>query len=114
MLSKAEGLGRLVSCGFKIVDFKTIDGLLYFVVKKVKRPDYNMHPSYGPIYSMPRIGKNGEIINVFKFRTMHPYSEYLQDFILRVNGYSEKGKPANDFRIPKWGKFSKGIFHPFG
>jgi lipopolysaccharide/colanic/teichoic acid biosynthesis glycosyltransferase len=35
---------------------------------------------------------------------MHPYSEYLQDFLIRSNGYAESGKPANDFRIPKWGK----------
>ena len=106
-MSKAEGLGRLVSCGFKIMDFKTIDGLLYFVVKKVSEPKFDMSPSYGPLYKMPRLGKNGKIIGVYKFRTMHPYSEYLQDYILDSHGYAESGKPANDFRIPKWGKFMR-------
>lgn len=107
LLSKAEGLGRLVSCGFRILDFKSINGILYFVVKKEGEPSFDSNPSYGPIYKMPRIGKNGKIIGVFKFRTMHPYSEYIQDYIVNVNGYAETGKPANDFRIPVWGKFMR-------
>jgi lipopolysaccharide/colanic/teichoic acid biosynthesis glycosyltransferase/transposase-like protein len=104
LLSKAEGLGRLVSCGFKIMDHKTINGLVYFVVQKEKEPTYDMNPSYGPIYAMPRLGKNGKIIKVYKMRTMHPYSEYLQDYVIRAHGYAESGKPAEDFRIPAWGK----------
>ena len=107
LLSKAEGLGRLVSSGFKIIDYKTINGLLYFIVKKEKEPLFDLNPSYGPIYKMPRIGRNGEIINVYKFRTMHPYSEYLQDYILKTNGYAKTGKPADDFRIPSWGRFMR-------
>lgn len=107
LLSKSEGLGRLVSSGFKIMDYKPINGLLYFVVKKEKQPIFDLSPSYGPIYKMPRLGKNGEIIKVYKFRTMHPYSEYLQDYVLRANGYAESGKPAEDFRIPTWGKFMR-------
>jgi lipopolysaccharide/colanic/teichoic acid biosynthesis glycosyltransferase len=105
LLSKAEALGRLVSCGFRIEEYKTINGLLYFVVKKEKEPDYNMTPSYGPLYKMPRIGKNAKIIKVYKFRTMHPYAEYLQDYILSISGYSKTGKPADDFRLTPWGKY---------
>ena len=105
LLSKAEVLGRLVSCGFRIDDYKTINGLLYFVAKKEKEPDFNMTPSYGPLYKMPRVGKNGKMIKIYKFRTMHPYAEYLQDYILGLNGYAESGKPAGDFRLTPWGKF---------
>jgi len=107
LLSKAEGLGRLICSGFKIMDYKSINGLLYFVVKKEKEPFFDLNPSYGPVYKMPRLGKNGKIIKVFKFRTMHPYSEYLQDYVLKANGYAESGKPAEDFRIPVWGKFMR-------
>ena len=110
LLSKAEGLGRLVSCGFSIMDYKTIDGLLYFVVKKVDEPTYDINPSYGPVYKMSRIGKNGKMIGVYKFRTMHPYSEYLQDYIVNANGYAKTGKPADDFRIPVWGKFMRRLW----
>ncbi|MCF6224519.1 MAG: sugar transferase [Flavobacteriaceae bacterium] len=56
---------------------------------------------------MPRLGENGRIIKVYKLRTMHPYSEYLQDYVLKANGYAETGKPAEDFRIPTWGKFMR-------
>jgi lipopolysaccharide/colanic/teichoic acid biosynthesis glycosyltransferase len=105
LLSKAETLGRLVCCGFDIVDYHSINGILYFVVKKVREPKYDMHPSYGLLYKMPRIGKGGKIIGVYKFRTMHPYAEYLQDYIVRENGYNASGKPAADFRLTPWGKF---------
>lgn len=104
LLSKAEALGRLVSCGFEIIDLKQIDGIYYYVAKKVKSPAYDMNPSYGPLFKMKRVGKNGKIIGVYKFRTMHPYSEYLQEYIVKQNGYSETGKPANDFRVVPWAK----------
>lgn len=106
-LSKAESLGRLVSCGFDIIDVKEIEGINYFVVEKVKEPAFNMNPSYGPLFKMNRVGKNGKIIGVYKLRTMHPYSEYLQDYVLKLNGYAESGKPADDFRIVPWGKFMR-------
>ncbi len=54
---------------------------------------------------MKRTGKNGVPIYVYKLRTMHPYAEYLQDYVLSLNGYSKIGKPADDFRITNWGKF---------
>jgi len=103
-LSKAEVLGRLVSCGFEIMSYEFIDGLYYFAAKKVKEPSYDMNPSYGPLFKMQRVGKNGKTIGVYKLRTMHPYSEYLQDYVLKLNGYADSGKPANDFRLVPWGK----------
>lgn len=105
LLSKAEVLGRLVCCGFEIIEYNEINRRIYFVVKKSGQPVFDMKPSYGPIYKMPRIGKNGKIILVYKFRTMHPYSEYLQDYVLNRHGYAQSGKPANDFRLTPWGKF---------
>lgn len=107
VLTKAETLGRLVSCGFEIKDIREIGRLTYFVVEKTKEPVYDLNPSYGPLFKMPRVGKEGKIIKVYKFRTMHPYAEYLQDYILQINGYSEIGKPANDFRMTTWGKFMR-------
>jgi len=104
VISKAETLGRLVCCGFEIVDYKIINNLLYFVTKKVSAPNYDLNPSYGPLYTMPRIGKDEKIIGVYKLRTMHPYAEYLQDYILKVNGYADSGKPADDFRLTPWAK----------
>lgn len=110
LLSKAETLGRLVSCGFEIKNIKTINGLLYIAVKKNGLPKYDMQPSYGPIYKMPRIGKNKKIINVYKLRTMHPYSEYLQGFISKRNGLSNGDKINNDFRITPEGYFFRKLW----
>ena len=105
LLSKAESLGRLVSCGFEIINYTKIEGVHYFAARKINEPVYDMNPSYGPLFKMRRVGKNGKIIGVYKFRTMHPYSEYLQEYILKINGYAETGKPAGDFRLVPWGKY---------
>ncbi len=106
-LTQSEILGRLVSCGFDIIEYKNIENVLYFVVMKTGEPVKDQRPSYGPIFPMNRIGKGGNIIKVYKIRTMHPYSEYLQEYIINLNGYNEVGKPANDFRLTEWGKFMR-------
>lgn len=105
ILSRAEVLGRLVSCGFKITGFDETDDSLYFVAEKSGKPFYDMSPSYGPLFKMKRVGKGGKFIYVYKFRTMYPYSEYLQDYIIQQYGYAKTGKPSNDFRLTGWGKF---------
>jgi lipopolysaccharide/colanic/teichoic acid biosynthesis glycosyltransferase len=104
LLSKAEVLGRLVSCGFEIVDYNSFRGRSYVVSRKVKAPDFNFEPSYGPLFRMKRVGKNGKIIRVYKLRTMHPYAEYLQDYVIGLHGYASTGKPENDFRLTPWGR----------
>ena len=104
-ISLAETLGRSVYCGFNIIEYKRINNLSYFVVMKTKEPQNGVHSTSNPLIKLSRVGKNGKMINVYKFRTMHPYSEFLMDFVLQLNGYSEIGKPANDFRITNWGRF---------
>lgn len=81
-LSISEGLGRLQFCGFDIIDMKHIDHFLYFTAKKSRVPREDKDPSYGPLFKMKRIGKDGKPIHVYKFRTMHPYSEYIQKLSL--------------------------------
>ncbi len=103
-ISKAEILGRLVNCGFEIRLYKDIDNLLYFYVRKVRKPCYDDNPSYGPILKMKRIGKDGRLLNIYKLRTMHPYSEYLQEYIYKENNLQDGGKFKNDFRISPSGK----------
>ena len=36
---------------------------------------------------------------------MHPYSEYIQDFVYNLNGSGNGDKITNDFRVASWGKF---------
>lgn len=104
-ISLAEGLGRLVYSGFEIIDLQEIDTFIYFAVIKVREATSIKDPEYSPIFKMKRIGENGKTIFVYKFRTMHPYSEYIQDFVYNQNSLEEGGKFKDDFRIPAWGKF---------
>jgi lipopolysaccharide/colanic/teichoic acid biosynthesis glycosyltransferase len=104
VLSKAEVLGRLVCCGFEILSIENIDGLCYFKVKKIEGCCTKKTSSYGLIFKMKRIGKNGKLFNIYKIRTMHPYSEYLQGYMIKEFGFAENGKLANDFRLTPWGK----------
>ncbi|MFA5566940.1 MAG: sugar transferase, partial [Acidimicrobiia bacterium] len=100
-----EILGRLYSCGFEVCKEEVIHKLFYVAVRKTKAPYYDKQPTYGLFIRLKRIGKNGELISVFKFRTMHAYSEYLQPYIYQKNNLKEGGKFADDFRISSWGRF---------
>jgi hypothetical protein len=104
VFSKTEALGRLYFCGFEIIALEEIDDYIFYVVKKSKSPSTEPNPSYGPLFKMKRSGKHGKPIYVYKFRTMHPYSEYLQDYVTSRNGYDANGKLKNDFRVTAWGK----------
>ena len=105
LLSKAESLGRLISCGFEIVDYTSFDGILYVVSNKKYAPKFDMKPSYGPLFTMKRVGKDQKIINVYKLRTMHPYSEYLQNYMFKKYSMSNGDKIIDDFRISPIGSF---------
>jgi lipopolysaccharide/colanic/teichoic acid biosynthesis glycosyltransferase len=107
VLSKAESLGRLVFCGFDIVEVAEIKGLTYFVGAKSMRPIPDNTPSFGVLFKMRRIGKNSKLITVYKFRTMHPYAEYLQEYVYRQNKLQDGGKFKDDFRVTSWGRFMR-------
>ena len=105
VLSRTEVLGRLYYCGFEVIDEKIIDNKLYFAAKKIKDPIFSIHkPSYGFMIKLPRVGKNGKIIGVYKFRTMHPYSEYLQQYVFEKNNLEKGGKLKDDFRVSTVGR----------
>jgi len=106
-LSKCEILGRLYFCGFEVIATDSIHNKIFFIMKKVKEPSEDVSPSYAPIFKMDRVGKHKKLIKVYKMRTMHPYAEYLQKYLIENFGYSKDGtgRPANDFRITNWGKF---------
>ena len=102
-ISLAESLGRLYYCGFKIYDIFEIQNFVYFIAIKAKEPLTDENPSYGPLFKMKRIGKDGKEIYVYKLRTMHPYSEYLQKFMFDYFGSENGDKIDKDFRVTSWG-----------
>ena len=104
LLSKAEVLGRLVCCGFEINEVESINGLVYFCVFKKQVPEFIKNKNYGLFFKMKRVGKGGKPFYVYKIRTMHPFSEFLQEYMMIKHGFSDKGKLNNDFRLTPWGK----------
>lgn len=104
VLTKAETFGRLYSCGFEVIAEKHSKGFLYFIARKIQEPFFPEEPSYGPFVKLKRVGKSGKLIKVYKLRTMHPYSEFLQNYIYDKEGLKEGGKFKSDFRISSIGK----------
>lgn len=107
VLPLVEVLGRIVCCGFEIVEYREIKNRIWVCAKKVKDPIKGAKPSYGLVFKMRRVGENGKIIYVYKFRTMHPFSEYLQEYIYINNSLAKGGKFKHDFRITTWGRFMR-------
>jgi hypothetical protein len=107
LVSQAEILGRLYFCGFEIVAETELDKNYYFIAKKVKTPSEDLNPTYGPLVKLNRHGLAGRPLVVYKFRTMYPYSEYLQKYIYTHNSLDAGGKFKNDFRVTEWGRFMR-------
>ncbi len=110
ILSRAEVLGRLSFCGFDIVAEQEIDRRMWVIARKAKKPSFNENPTYGPMVSLRRSGYQGKMIDVFKLRTMHPYSEFLQDYVFEHQGLKEGGKIKDDFRVTSWGKVFRKLW----
>jgi hypothetical protein len=106
-LSKAETFGRLYSCGFEVTDDELIGGAQYFAARRIQEPAFDYSPTYGPFIRLKRIGKKGRIIYVYKMRTMHPYSEYIQQYVYDNNELQEGGKFKNDFRVTTLGRIMR-------
>jgi lipopolysaccharide/colanic/teichoic acid biosynthesis glycosyltransferase len=109
-ISLAEGLGRLVYCGFKIIDLAAVDDVVYFAAVKNGLFTPVKKFFYSPIFKMKRIGQGGKNIYVYKLRTMYPYSEFIQDFVYNHNSLEAGGKFKDDFRVPAWGKLFRKLW----
>lgn len=107
VLSKTEVLGRLYMCGFEVFDEKKIGLYNYVYARRVKQPDENINRIYGPLIRLNRVGKNGKKFKVYKFRTMHPYAEFIQAYIFNKNSLQEGGKFKRDIRVTTLGKFMR-------
>lgn len=105
VLSRAETYGRLYSCGFEMVEAKDIGDVQYIIFRKFREPLYDNNPTYGPFITLNRYGKGGKLFKVYKLRTMHAYSEYLQDYVYQLNKLAEGGKLKDDFRVTTEGRF---------
>jgi len=99
VFTQPEILGRLYACGFEVPEESMVNGLYFFICRRIKEPAFDPNPTYGPFIALRRVGKGGKLIKVHKLRTMYPYAEYLQDYVHQQNSLENGGKFKNDFRI---------------
>lgn len=104
---RVEILGRLYRAGFEVIDEGFRYGEFFVLARKAKAPIWDDEPSCGPFIKLRRVGKNGQLIGVYKFRTMYSYSEYLQPYIYQHEGLQDGGKFADDYRVNGWGRFMR-------
>ena len=107
VLSKAEVLGRLCYCGFEIIDERKKGDLSYVIARRKFRPEITVRRLYGILVKLNRVGKNGKMFKVYKFRTMHPYSEFLQAYIYERYALQEGGKFNHDIRVTTLGRLMR-------
>jgi lipopolysaccharide/colanic/teichoic acid biosynthesis glycosyltransferase len=108
--SQSEILGRVAYCGFEILDVMEKDNLFYFVAQKISEAANLEDPVYGALIKMKRVGKEGKPIYIYKFRTMFPYAEFLQDYVFKKNRLQKGGKLKNDFRIVPFGNLLRRLW----
>lgn len=107
VMSEMEVIGRLYACGFKLLETTPLRDGVRLLVEKTGEPAYDPHATYGPLIRLRRVGKGGKMITVYKFRTMSPYSEYIQGYIHERNGYDGEGGYKDDTRITTVGAFMR-------
>ncbi len=111
VLTRVEVLGRLYRAGFDVVYERVLNDRFYVVAKRIQEPIRHDKPSNGLLIRLRRNGKDGKIIGVYKFRTMHAYSEYLQPYMYKTEGLAKDGgRYGNDYRINKTGAFMRKVF----
>lgn len=108
--NRVEVLGRLYRAGFEVISEAFRFGEFCVIGRKVAPPRRNDTPSGSPIIRLQRVGKDGKMIYVYKFRTMYSYSEYIQPYIYNYNRLQEGGKFRDDYRINAWGKLLRATW----
>jgi len=99
--------GCMVYHGFAIERLNDYKDYVYVELKKKQTIHKQKDKNYSWLIKLPRTGKMGKRIYVYKLRTMQPYSEYLQDYMIKSNGLKDDGTIKNDYRITKFGKFAR-------
>lgn len=108
--SRTEILGRISRAGFKIEKEENQNDTLHVIAKKRSEPLERNDTCESPILKMKRTGKDGKLIEVYKFRTMHSYSQYIQDYVYELNKLDHSGKLTNDFRVNIWGRLFRSAW----
>lgn len=109
MLSKTEVLGRLYYCGFEVTDIVPMGHIEYVFCRRHSQPyPQEQQKVYGPLIKLNRVCKDKKMVYFYKFRTMHPYSEYIQQYVFdQRGGMNIADKSDCDWRITSWGRLMR-------
>lgn len=107
---RVELLGRMYRAGFEVIDQRFHNGEYFILGRKFRAPIWADNPTCGMLVKLNRVGYKGEMIGVYKFRTMYSYSEYLQPYMLEYEGLQDGGKFAHDYRVNGWGKLFRKLW----
>ena len=107
VFSKTEILGRLAYCGFEIEHEQKLGELNFVIARRSFRPKTILKRNYGIFVKLNRIGKDGKMFEVYKLRTMHPYAEFVQDYIYKTHNLQEGGKFSHDYRVSSLGHVAR-------
>lgn len=106
VVPRPEMLGRFYYCGFDVVSEKAIHDRYYILAQKKREPSTEPH-THHMIVGLRRVGKNGKMFRILKFRTMYAYSEFLQDYVYENNDLDVGGKFKDDYRVTEWGRLMR-------
>ena len=106
--SRVEILGRMYRAGFEVIDERFHQGEFFVLGRKFRAPIWDDDPTTGALVKLNRVGYHGDMIGVYKFRTMHAYSEYLQPYMFEHEGLQKGGKFAHDYRVNYLGSKLRG------
>ncbi len=107
VISFPEALARSICSGFDIVDCFTAGQDTFVIIQKNDKPPAIAQPTCGLFIKLKRVGFKGRPVVVYKIRTMHPYSEFLQEYLFEMYGTGDGDKIENDFRVACWGRFMR-------
>ena len=107
---RVELLGRMYRAGFEVIDERFHKGEFFVIGRKFRAPIWDDDPTCGVLVKLPRVGWHGDMIGVYKLRTMYAYSEYLQPYMLEHEGLQDGGKFAHDYRVNGWGKLLRSTW----
>jgi len=108
--NRVEILGRMYRAGFDVVHEEFNLGKFFVIGKKSLAPIWDDEPKCGPLIKLRRVGKDGKMIGVYKFRTMYSYSEYLQPYVYKHEGLQTGGKFKKDYRVNGWGRIMRACW----
>lgn len=104
VISRTEVWGRLIYHGFDVKKEVKEGDIMYLLAQKDRAISENPNPSYSPLIRLNRVSLYGNLVKIYKVRSMYSYSEFLQEKVYEMNSLTSTGKFSQDFRITKLGK----------